>query len=157
MADCCPHKHWSDEGPEICSDSAERQTKVHALAEKRVHSASDSPRQVILQHLQELPDLRTGRQQAQTVNSRGAGRHGGSRGAGRHGGRQMNGVHYGDSRGDGEAVIQEESDSCGGSGTTVQNAPLILARCRRELHPGEAGWSCCGTACRHQGRSLGTA
>ena len=43
--------------PEVCTNPAKRKTKVHALAEQGVQSATDAPAQVLFQSAQELRDL----------------------------------------------------------------------------------------------------
>ena len=55
--DSHPDKHRHNERPEVGSDATEGESKVHALGEEGVHSASHPATQVQFQNLQKLIHL----------------------------------------------------------------------------------------------------
>lgn len=46
------------QAPEVSSNAAEGQTKIHTLTQQRVQATSNTPLQVIFQSLQKLLDLK---------------------------------------------------------------------------------------------------
>ncbi len=52
-----PHKHGSYQATEIGTNATERETKVHALSEERVHTSTHSSLKILLQSVQKLPYL----------------------------------------------------------------------------------------------------
>lgn len=63
----CTVDNGKQNGSEVGSDSTERQSKVHALAEDRVQPTTDISRQVCLQRVEKVPDLGGGVSDVNTI------------------------------------------------------------------------------------------
>ncbi len=55
-----PHEDRDYQGTEVGADPTEGKAKVHALAKERVHPPPHTSMEVVLQGLEELPDLEEG-------------------------------------------------------------------------------------------------